>query len=227
MQNQSEASTMSKKTPKTSNESEKEIVDIDYQIETTEDKTPQDTETKQESIIGLTEGAANKELFDELKHVYKQLEEKDELYDKAQRNYMRALADYENLEKRTRNERARIVKQANERLLLKLVDLADSFEKAETEISTNKSATHDSLLEGFQAVHKQFKTILKNEGIEKIPAIGEKFDPNFHEVVFVKPGSDTEEEIILEEVEIGYLLNSKVLRPTKVVVAKTKTKGEK
>ncbi|MHA2203715.1 MAG: nucleotide exchange factor GrpE [Candidatus Hodarchaeales archaeon] len=218
---------MSQKNSKKSNENEEEIVDIDYQIETTEDKTPQNTEAKQESISGLTEGATNKELFDELERVYKQLEEKDELHDKAQKNYMRALADYENLEKRTRTERTRIVKQANERLLLKLVDLADSFEKAEAEISIDKSTTHESLVDGFQAVHKQFKTILKNEGIKRISAIGEKFDPNFHEVVFVKPDSETEDDIILEEVQIGYLLNSIVLRPTKVVIAKTKTDGEK
>ncbi len=216
---------MSQKKPN-NHESEEEIVDIDYQIETTEDKTPSEVEDKKESVSGLTEGATNRELLDELKRVYNQLEEKDELYNKAHEKYLRALADYENLEKRTRTERARIVKQANERLLLKLVDLADSFEKAESEISTNKSTTHESILDGFQAVHNQFKTILKNEGIERIPAIGEKFDPNFHEVVFMKPDSETEENIILEEAQIGYLLNSKVLRPTKVVVAKTKT-GEK
>ncbi len=140
---------------------------------------------------------------------------------------MRALADYENLEKRTRTERTRIVKQANERILLKLVDLADTFEKAEAEFSNNKSTNTDSILDGFQAVHKQFKTILKNEGIERIKALGEKFDPNFHEVVFVKQDSDYEEDIILEEVQIGYLLNSDVLRPTKVVVAKPKIEGEK
>ena len=218
---------MSQKNPNNSNKSNEEIVDIDYQIETAEDETPQKDENEKESISGLTEGSANKELFEELERVYKELEEKDELYDKAQKNYMRALADYENLEKRTRTERARIVKQANERILLKLVDLADSFEKAEAEISANKSATHEVIVTGFQAISKQFKTILKNEGIERIPAIGEKFDPNFHEVVFVKYNSEVEEDTILEEIQIGYLLNSKVIRPTKVVVAKPKTEGEK
>ncbi|MFX0123821.1 MAG: nucleotide exchange factor GrpE [Candidatus Hodarchaeota archaeon] len=215
---------MNQKNP---NESEEEIVDIDYQIETTEIETPQKPERKKGSISSLTEGSANKELFEELKRVYKELEAKDELYDKAQRNYVRALADYENLEKRTRKERARIMKQANERILLKLVDLADSFEKAEAEISNDKSVTHEIIIEGFQAIYEQFKTILKNEGIERIPAIGEKFDPNFHEVVFVKNDSETEEDFILEEVQVGYLLNSKVIRPTKVVVAKPKTEGEK
>jgi molecular chaperone GrpE len=217
---------MNQKNPENSEKNKEDIIDIDYQIETAEDETPQKIEKKKELISGLTEASANKELFDELKRVYKELEEKDELYDKAQKNYMRTLADYENLEKRTRTERARIVKQANERLLLKLLDLADSFEKAEAEFSANKTSTHNTIIDGFQAVYKQFKTILKNEGIERIPAIGEKFDPNFHEVVFVKHNTENEEDVILEEVQIGYLLNSKVLRPTKVVVAKPKTEGE-
>ena len=217
---------MSKKNPKNSNESEEEIVDVDYQIEETESVTTPKAENKKSSLSGLAENATNRELLDELERVYKQLEAKDELFDKTHKRYLRALADYENLEKRTRTERARIVKQANEILLLKLVNLADSFEKAEIDISSQESVTLNSVIEGFQAVRKQFNTILKNEGVERIPAVGEKFDPNFHEVVYVKPNSNTEEDIILEEVQIGYLLNSKVLRPTKVVVAKNITQGE-
>ncbi|UCG90690.1 MAG: nucleotide exchange factor GrpE [Candidatus Heimdallarchaeota archaeon] len=217
---------MSQKNPKNSNESEEEIVDIDYQIEETENVTTPKTENKKSSLSGSAEDITNRELLDELEQVYKQLEEKDELFDKTHKRYLRALADYENLEKRTRTERARIVKQANERLLLKLVNLAESFEKAEVDMSNQEGVTLDSVIEGFQAVRKQFNTILKNEGVERIQAIGEKFDPNFHEVVYTKPNSDTEEDIILEEVQIGYLLNSKVLRPTKVVVAKNITQGE-
>ena len=218
---------MSKKNLGNSNEIEQEIVDVDYQIEEADTETLPKVKDKKAVNSGLTEDTSKKKLFNELERVYKQLEEKDEQYNKIHERYLRALADYENLEKRTRTERARIVKQANERLLLKLVDLADSFEKAEADLSIGEPATTDSMIKGFQAVHQQFKTILKNEEVERISAIGEKFDPNFHEVVFAKPDSNTEDDTILEEVQIGYLLNSKVLRPTKVVVAKTKTEGEK
>ncbi|MFX1282257.1 MAG: nucleotide exchange factor GrpE [Promethearchaeota archaeon] len=217
---------MSKKNLKNSNKIEEEIVDIDYQIEETENETNLKTAAKKDSTPNLVEDNTKKELIDELKRVYTQLEEKDEFYEKTHQKYLRALADYENLEKRTRTERARIVKEANERLLLKLVDLADSFEKAEIDMSSKEKSSHHSVIEGFQSVRKQFNTILKNEGVERIQAIGEKFDPNFHEVVFVKSNPDTEEDIILEEVQIGYLLNSKVLRPTKVVIAKNVTQGE-
>ena len=159
--------------------------------------------------------------------LYKQLEEKDELYERLHKRYLSAMADYENLEKRTKADRGTILKQANKRLLFKLLDLSDSFDRAERSMSSRESITVDSVIEGVKAVRKQFDTILRNEGIKKIEAIGRKFDPNFHEVVFVKPDSDSEEDTILEEVEVGYLLNSRLLRPTKVVVVKNKTKGEK
>ncbi len=218
---------MSKKNLGKSNEIEQEIVDVNYQIEEADTETSPKAGNKRETKSGLDEDTTKKELFNELEQVYKQLENKDEQYNKIHKRYLRALADYENLEKRTRTERARIVKQANERLLLKLVELADSFEKAEAILSIKDPGISGSVIEGFQAVHQQFKSILKNEEVVKIPAIGEMFDPNFHEVVFVKPDPNTEDDIILEEVQIGYLLNSKVLRPAKVVVAKTKTEGEK
>jgi molecular chaperone GrpE len=159
-------------------------------------------------------------VIDELKSLYKKIEEKDTQYDKIYSRYLRALADYENLEKRTKSEKQRIIKQANEKLLLKLIDLADTFEKAENDFSSNEMTTLDSVVDGFKAIHKQFRTILKNEGIKRIKAQGKKFDPKFHEVVFVKSDSNIEDETILEEIQSGYLLNSELLRPTKAVIAK-------
>ncbi|UCE15037.1 MAG: nucleotide exchange factor GrpE [Candidatus Heimdallarchaeota archaeon] len=207
-------------------ESKTEIVDIDYQIEeaANEDHTTSNKTNSENSV--LSKGINRSELLDEVQGLYKKLEEKDEQYDKIHRKYLRALADYENLDKRTKANHATIVRQANERLLLKFFDLADSFEKAEKSITSKESINLDSVIEGFRAIHKQFKTILKNEGVEKVAAIGEKFDPNFHEVVFAKPDPDSKEDTILEEVQVGYLLNSRLLRPTKVVVAKNDTKGE-
>ena len=81
--------------------------------------------------------------------------------------------------------------------------------------------------DGFQVVSNQFELIIRNEGVERIKAVGEKFDPNYHEAVYVKPVPDVEEDTVLEEVQAGYLLNSSLLRPTKVVIAKKNTKGEK
>ncbi|MHA2244608.1 MAG: nucleotide exchange factor GrpE [Candidatus Hodarchaeales archaeon] len=218
---------MSQKKAKSNEKSETEIVDIDYQINEAQNKDSETSGKGKSDISVSSETDAHKELLGELQQLYKQLEEKDELYDKIHKRYLSALADYENLEKRTKADRTNILKQANQRLLLKLIDIADSFDKAERSMSSGESVTLDSVVEGIKAVRKQFDTILRNEGVEKIEAIGEKFDPNFHEVVFVKSDSDSEEDTILEEVQVGYFLNSKVIRPTKVVVVKKITKGEK
>ena len=145
---------MSKKNLRNSNEIEQEIVDVNYQIEEDVTETPRKTEEKKAINSGLAEDTSKKNLFNELERVYKQLEERDEQYDKIHERYLRALADYENLEKRSRTEQARIMKQANERLLLKFVDFADSFGKAEANLSINKSTIADSVMEGFQAVHQ-------------------------------------------------------------------------
>ncbi|MFX0014221.1 MAG: nucleotide exchange factor GrpE [Promethearchaeota archaeon] len=218
---------MSQKNTKNDDKTETEIVDVDYQIEETEVEDTTKTVKSQSAISLPTDSSTKKELLDEIKGLYKQLEEKDGQYDKIHNKYLRAIADYENLERRTKANHATILKQANERLLLKLIDLADSFEKAEQSITSNESINLDSVIDGFLAIRKQFETILQSEGVEKVAALGKKFDPNFHEAIFVKSNSGTEEDTILEEVQIGYLLNSKLLRPTKVVVAKNVEKGEK
>lgn len=217
---------MSQKNQNNPDTNEPEIVDVDYDIASDVNKSDEKSSTSKIPEREPSVNTTHNEVLDELKLAYKQLEEKEEQYNKMHDRYLRALADYENLEKRTRLERARMTEYANERILLKLIDLADSFNKAERSMSEKETPSHDSIYEGFKAVSKQFDSILKNEGLERILALGEKFDPNFHEVVYVKSDSESEEDFILEEVQIGYLLNSKVLRPTKVVVAKTKKKGE-
>ena len=218
---------MSQKNQNNPDTNEPEIVDVDYDIDSDVNKSDENSTSSNIPEGEPSVNTTHNEVLDELKLAYKQVEEKEEQYNKMHDRYLRALADYENLDKRSRLERARMAEKANERIFLKLIDLADSFDKAEASMSEKEATSHDSFFEGFKAVRKQFDSILKNEGFERISALGEKFDPNFHEVVYVKSDSDSEEDIILEEVQIGYLLNSKVLRPTKVVVTKTKKKGEK
>jgi molecular chaperone GrpE len=213
---------------KKSNDSETEIFDIDHQIEEAAE-TENSLELDNEGSKKLDSPQVNthKEALLELKELYKQLEDKETEYEKLYSRYLRALADYENLQKRIKEERARIIKNANENLLLKLLDLADTFEKAKTTITSRETNKVDLIQDGFQVVSNQFEFIIRNEGVERIKAVGEKFDPNYHEAVYVKPVPDVEEDTVLEEVQAGYLLNSSLLRPTKVVIAKKNTKGEK
>ena len=211
---------MSQKNNNSNNSDETEFIDIDYQINESEDnnslRSSKDSKVNSNSATNLTD----KKAIDELNSLYKQIEEKDAQYDKVYSRYLRALADYENLEKRSKSEKERIIKQANENLLLKLLNLADTFEKAESNLSHEEPIRLESAVDGFNTVQKLFNKLLKNEGIKRIIAKGEKFNPNFHEVIFVKHDSEFEEDTILEEIQVGYLLNSNLLRPSKVVISK-------
>lgn len=220
MQVQSEKIIMSQKNNKSKDNEKSEFIDIDYQIEEADNGSSKSSKEVELLEPRLNTQSTNNEFIEELKSLYKQIEEKDAQYEKVHSQYLRALADYDNLNKRTKSEKNRIIKQANEKILLKLIGLADTFEKAEKELATPDSITLKKAIDGFKTVHQQFSTILKSEGVEKISSLGEKFDPNFHEVIFVKPDSNNDEDTILEEIQVGYILNSKLLRPVKVVVSK-------
>lgn len=211
MQKQSENTTMGEKKTESPDNSESEFFDIDEQIEQAEDIPGEESSERVERSSGP--------LMVEIKELYEKLEEKDSEFNKLHQRYLRALADYENLSKRSRAERTRLLKQANDQLLLKLLDIANSFQKAEASWSKDP-LDYEEISVGFQAIQKQFLSFLKNEGVTPIQALGEIFDPNFHEVIHVRSSPDVEEDTILEEVETGYLLNSSLLRPAKVIIAK-------
>ena len=99
-----------------------------------------------------------------------------------------------------------------------MLELADTLEKAKS--SFVDPSNNIEIKEGFEAIEKQFFSILHNEGVERLECLGEKFDPAFHEAVFVRTDSGEGEDIILEEVQAGYTLNSTLLRPSKVIIAK-------
>jgi molecular chaperone GrpE len=189
-----------------------------------EDQIKESVEIGSSPKESLNESETNKEnnettSISEESEFQKIIEDKDKEIQKLKDRYLRALADYENLSKRTTSERGKILKNANAALIIKFLDLADSFDKAKASFST-PSISLETVLEGYNAIENQFFSILKNEGIEKIDSIGKKFNPEFHEVVFVKPEPDIEEDIIIDEVQPGYLLNSSVIRPSKVIISK-------
>jgi len=205
---------MEDKTPRDVDYDENNVIDIEEQII--------QTETEQQEIAS-DQNSKKTDIQEEIARLQKELKEKDEENKKLKNHHLRALADYENLSKRTKTERLKLLKSANADLLTKLVELADSFEKGAGSFSES-SVTLDVVKKGFQAIESQFFTILKNEGIERISCLGEKFDPSLHEVIFVRSDSNEEEDTILEEVQAGYKLNSVLLRPSKVIIAKNKHK---
>lgn len=148
----------------------------------------------------------------------KKLEDCQKKKDEYLAGWQRARADFLNYKKEEMERIKEILKYGNENLILKILPILDNFEKAEKEIPGDKK--NDKLLEGILQIKTQFQDFLKNQGIEEIKTVGEKFDPNFQEVVQEIEKADCESGTVIEETQKGYILNGKVIRPAKVKVAK-------
>ncbi len=145
----------------------------------------------------------------------KKLKECQKQRDEYLAGWQRSRADFLNYKKEEAKRVTEILKYATEDLLLKVLPILDNFEKAEKEIKEHEKTEY---LEGLLQIKSQLKDFLKNQGIEEIKTVGEKLDPNFHEVAESVEGKES--GIIIEEVQKGYKLNGKVVRPAKVKVNK-------
>lgn len=137
---------------------------------------------------------------------------------------LRTAAEFENYKKRINKEFEVLTKRANEELIVKLLPILDNFERALDHSQTKQS--YEALQEGINMVFKQLKETLEKEGLQRIEADGKPFDPNFHEAVMQTESRAHKPNIVVEELEKGYLLNGKVIRPAKVVVNKGQTEQE-
>lgn len=120
----------------------------------------------------------------------------------------RALADYQNLEKRIQGQRSEWTRGANRELLLRLLPVLDTL------LVASKHSQDDSL----QVSIQQFLDVLKSEGVEQLETVGHEFDPQTMECVATETGEDNK---VLEEIRTGYLLHDKVLRVAQVKVGKS------
>lgn len=133
-------------------------------------------------------------------------------------DFLRARADFSNLRRRTEEEREGLKAFLIEDTIVKLLPILDNFERAL--IAASQTSDYDKLVVGVNAIYKQFGEAMVGEGVLVIPATpGTPFDPNLHEAVLRADDSEQPENTIVEELQRGYLLGSKVLRPTLVKVA--------
>ena len=132
----------------------------------------------------------------------KELDERTDLLKKVQ-------ADFENYKKRTEKEKQEFTKYACSDIINELLPILDSFELA----------IRDTKNKDIEVIYSQLWQILSNQGLAKIKALNQKFDPYLHEAL-LQEKSDKEEGTILEELQAGYKMKDQVLRHTKVKVAK-------
>lgn len=140
-----------------------------------------------------------------------------EEYDKLNQQYVRLAADFDNYRKRQEQERENLIKYGTESALKSLIEVLDNFERGQKALESVEDC--EKVKESFNLVHRQVCEALTKLGLEEIKAIGEEFDPNFHEAVMQTPTSEHPEHTVIAELQKGYKLGDKVLRPTLVNVA--------
>jgi len=158
----------------------------------------------------VPEGASVTTTTTEVEDFKRQLAEKHD-------RLLRALAEVDNVKRRTQREREEYVRYANERLIADLLPILDNFDRALGAARTAQEAA--KVVEGVVLIQRELLKVLERVGVGRYSAVGERFDPNRHEatgrVVSVDQAADT----VVFETAPGYTLNGRVLRPAQVLVA--------
>ena len=130
---------------------------------------------------------------------------------------MRSRADFENYKKRCAREKDDALKYANKNLLEKLVSIIDHFELGLE--AARGEGEKSPVYSGMSLVLKQLQDFLTDNGLQPIEAVGQKFDPNFHEAIAHEPSDDVPEETVIRQTRRGYRFKDRLLRPSAVVVS--------
>ncbi len=161
-----------------------------------------------------SEDDVNKRI-EELEKELKDAENRAEDY-LNQLKYMKA--DFENYKKRVLKEKEEEVRKGIEAFIVKLLDVLDNLERALLTARTTRKKK--ALVDGIEMVHKEFLNILKNEGLEEIEAMGNSFDHGEHECIAVEELENCNDEEVIEVFQKGYRLDGRVIRYSKVKIAK-------
>jgi molecular chaperone GrpE len=161
---------------------------------------------------------------EEIKDLKSKLEiktgEAEESYDRL----LRVSAEFENYKKRTAREMADFKKYANQSLLRELLPIIDNLELAIKAAAEASGSTDACLLDGVELTRKEILKVFENFHVEPIDALGKPFDPNFHEAVMREESDEHPENTVVNELQKGYLMHDRLLRPSMVVVAMPKNK---
>lgn len=188
----------------------------DQNVQMPENKNIQDEEQlKEEPEVEEQEAKdtseASAESSEEKEKTGEEAKEDEDLNTK----YLRLMADFQNYKKRTEKQKSEIHAYANEKIVLKLIEVMDNFERA---LGADASE-EDSFKEGIEMIFKQLSDVLTDAGVKEIEAESTVFDPNFHNAVMMEDTDKVESGMVSEVLQKGYTLNGKVIRPAMVKVA--------
>lgn len=179
-------------------EIEEEVVSEEEAKETEEQSSEETTET--EEVV---------EEIDEVEQLKNQLEEEES-------KYLRLLADYDNFKRRATLDKEALQKYRAQSVATNLIPVLDNFALAlAVESKTDEAKT---MMDGMNMIYRSLLTALESEGVTAIDAQGQPFDPNYHQAIMTEHDEEQESGIVLEELQKGYQLKDRVLRPAMVKV---------
>ena len=134
--------------------------------------------------------------------------------------FVRLMAEFENFRRRNAKEQLELIETANGKLLEKLSEVQDNFERAFA--SENKAKDLEAFEKGMQMIYNQFSKVLTDAGLEQIDPTGKEFDPNLHEALMQQPSETIPEGHVVTVFQKGYKLKNKILKTAKVIVSSGK-----
>jgi len=167
------------------------------------------TEERNETVKKIT-GA--------IEGLFKELEEKNALCSEYLEHLVRIKAEFENYKKRVEKERLDYIKYSNAELILKLLPVIEGFKRGID--STRNTGNIQDFVRGMEMIYRELQDVLKRNGLTEIEAEGRPFDPHLHEVVEYVETQDFPENTVVEEVQTGYMVYDRVLRPALVKISR-------
>jgi molecular chaperone GrpE len=144
-----------------------------------------------------------------------ELVEKDRLLEEHNDRYKRLLADFDNFRRRTRQEKEELSNIVAQNVILELLPVLDNFERA---LGSAANQDAEKMLAGVEMIYRQFAQVLEKSGLIPVESIGRTFDPQQHEAVMRVEDADQTDGMIVEELQKGYAVKGKVIRPSMVKV---------
>ncbi len=199
--------------------SKKREVEIQDENEQNQTEAPADTQipdaetdTEPESNGEMAAAATEDDLTAKLKEAQQQAQDH---YDRL----LRVSAEFDNYKKRSRREMQDVVKYANEKLFKELLTVVDNLERARDSAVQDHGAD-DSLVQGLDLTLDEVNKLLERNHITPIEAMGQPFDPNFHQAMMQEEVQDKPSNTVVREMQKGYLIHDRLLRPAMVAVSK-------
>lgn len=187
-------------------------------------KNQQEDEGRTDDNVETLETAAKEEKEGEEQEVSDKTSESKEEQEQEdyKKKYFYLAAEMDNMRKRFEREKQNLLKFGNEKVLSDLIEVVDNLDRTLSALDGESDKKIKNIVVGIDMVRKQFLEALKENGLERVDALGKKFDPHFHEAMAQQPAEGEEDETVINEYQKGYILNGRLLRPAKVIVAKNK-----